>query len=189
MGAVRKVTSAFLTERALTLASKPIDAAMLSALVLWGPLACFGIGLALELAFCSALVLIQAYAVRRGNDFTSVSDVVSWIQEPVSKDKSAVVYALQSGMKWLLRKSLGSYWPMVLIGSVFYLEPDYVTLMLKKPGETELSVILRVTLPASIWSIGVWTLIYWVGWESLTPLLDLIWTHLAPYWKEGVAML
>lgn len=75
-------------------------------------------------------------------------------------------------IKWILRRTLGSYWPMVLIGSVIYIEPDYVSLMLKKPGESGLSLIVRVTIPATLWSIGFWTLVMWGGWEGAVQFFE-----------------
>lgn len=175
MSAVRKITSAVVTERALSLLSKPIDAIMLFAVIAWGPVWCFVIGCFLELVFSVGIVYLHSHTVRKGYDFTGVNDVKEWICSPVESTQSSSVFGtirrvFLKSLKWVLRKTVGSYWPMILIGSVIYIEPDYVSLMLKKPGESNLSVIVRVTIPAVIWSIGLWTLVMWGGWEGTTQI-------------------
>lgn len=173
MSAVRKVTSALVTERILSLLSKPIDAVMLFAVIAWGPVWCFVIGCILELIFCAGIIYLHGHSVRKGYDFTGVNDVRDWIFAPVEGSRthsliSAMWRFFLKSIKWILRRTLGSYWPMVLVGSVIYIEPDYVSLMLKKQNETELSLICRVTIPAILWSIGFWTLIMWGGWEGVS---------------------
>ena len=61
---------------------------------------------------------------------------------------------------------------MIIFGSVFFIEADYVTILLRKKGEGRLSVIFRVMIPSVTWGIAVWTAIYWFSWRFAVKLFE-----------------
>lgn len=157
----RKVAMAVAVERGLSFLDKFIDAAMILALILWGPVVCFAIGVILTLVFCLAVLEGELRF-----KFTGIEHMKEWAHAPTASKKSKPVSRwITLKLKALFRAMLRSYWLMLILGSVAYLEADYVTLLLKKTDETRRSVFLRVMLPSVVWGIGVWTLIYWGALE------------------------
>lgn len=177
---VPSLASAIAVERTLSLTDWPITALMLAALVWGGPFACFVVGCVLELAIAIAVLELHLFSVRRWN-----FDVIGLTQLRQMLNSSSPVDEIQGKWYWLrwmrrakstlalktkllARSLLGSYWLMILVGSMIpILEPDYVTLFLRRDHESRLSVILRVTVPAVVWSIGLWTLIFWLGQQGV----------------------
>lgn len=153
------VARALMVERILSFLDKFIDAGMILALLIWGPIGCFAVGFVMSLTFC---IIVLEGELRTG--FTGVEHL---------KDYAAH----ETDGSWLKRKLnplLRSYWGMMLIGSVFYIESDYVTLILKRKGETRVSIFFRVMLPSVTWGILAWTLIFWGALE----LAEWLWLEL-----------
>src|SRR3989344_6855019 len=145
------VARALVVERILSFLDKFIDAAMVLALLIWGPVGCFVVGFILSIIF--ALSVLEG-ELRTG--FTGIEDLKQYVAEGTEDS-------------WLKRKIMPllfrSYWTMMLIGSIFYIESDYVTLILKRKGETRVSIFFRVLLPSVTWGIFGWTLFYWGALE------------------------
>lgn len=155
----RRVVQAFAVERLLSFLDKFIDIAMILALILWGPIVCFGVGVVLSLIFCIC-VLEMELRFRA----TGVEHLKEWAYTNAETGRgfrAAMARWLSNRLKSVLRIMMRSYWLMLLVGSVVYLESDYVTLLLKKQGEGRGSIFLRVMLPSVVWGIGIWTLIFW----------------------------
>lgn len=150
------VARALVVERILSFLDKFIDAAMILALIIWGPLGCFVVGFVMSLVFCLSVLEGE---LRTG--FTGVEHLKSWSADGDHSEKSWIHRATQPLLRWMFR----SHWGMMFIGSVFYIESDYVTLILKRKDETRVSIFFRVMLPSVAWGILAWTLIYWASLE------------------------
>jgi len=141
----------------LSFLDKFIDAAMILSLILWGPVACFAVGFVLSLIFCLGVLEGELRF-----KFTGVEHLKEWAFLPIQKEGPRPgFYWVILKIKAVFRGMLRSYWLMLLIGSVIYLEADYVTLLLKKSGESRRSIFIRVMLPSVTWGIMIWTLLYW----------------------------
>lgn len=169
-GTARKVAQAVAIERLLSFVDKFVDIAMIVALIIWGPMACFLVGFVAALVFC--IVVLEIELRYRA---TGVEHLRSWAYTAVERTyrpssiflriAHAIARQFRKLFKALLRAMFRSYWLTLLIGSVFYLESDYVTLLLRRPDEGRLSTYARVMLPSVVWGIGVWTAIYWASLE------------------------
>lgn len=157
---VQRAGQAIVTERLLSFLDKFVDAAMIISLILWGPLICFAVGFLLTLVYCLAVLELE---IRTG--FTGVEHMKVWAFTEDATDGT-----VQKGLKAIFRLMIRSHLLMLVIGSVAYLEADYVTLLLKKPGETRRSIFVRVMLPSVTWGITAWTLIYWGSFTFATTL-------------------
>lgn len=169
-GTARKVAQAVVIERLLSFADKFVDIAMIVALIIWGPMACFLVGFVAALIFC--IIVLEIELRYRATGVEHLRDWAYAAEERIYRPSSIflrmaqwVARQFRRLFKALLRVMFRSYWLTLLIGSVFYLESDYVTLLLRRPNESRLSTYVRVMLPSVTWSIGVWTAIYWFSLE------------------------
>ena len=157
------VARALVVERILSFLDKFIDAAMILALLIWGPIGCFAVGFVMSLVFCISVLegeLRTGFTgVEHLKDFASDETETTWLKRK-----------LKPVLQWMFR----SHWGMMLVGSVFYIESDYVTLILKRKNETRVSIFFRVMLPSVTWGILAWTLIYWASLE----LAEWLWIEL-----------
>lgn len=169
-GTARKVAQAVAIERLLSFVDKFVDIAMIVALIIWGPLACFLVGFVAALIFCVVVLEIElryrATGVEHLRDWAYTAEDRNYRPSSIFLlIAQAIARQFRKLFKALLRVMFRSYWLTLLIGSVFYLESDYVTLLLRRPNEGRLSTYARVMLPSVVWGIGVWTTIYWASLE------------------------
>ncbi|MEK7100680.1 MAG: hypothetical protein AAB921_01115 [Patescibacteria group bacterium] len=157
-----RIASALTVERSLSFLDKIIDAVIIVCLIKWGPVHAFAVGVGLSFVFSLGVLELHLQTSKRGFDITGVDHLKEWAFEPTSRKGSWVRRIMTMTTKALLRFLSRSYWTMMLIGSVVYLECDYVTLFLRKKGEGRLSVVFRVMIPSVLWGVGVWTALYWL---------------------------
>lgn len=159
-----RVASALTVERSLSFLDKFIDAAIIIGIILWGPITAFAIGVVLSLVFCLVVLEMHLQTSKRGFDITGVDHLKEWAFTHTPQGGFWIGRLTSMTAKAFLRFLSSSYWTMMLIGSVVYLECDYVTLFLRKENEGRLSVIFRVMIPSVLWGVGVWTALYWLSW-------------------------
>lgn len=169
-GTARKVAQAVAIERLLSFVDKFVDIAMIVALIIWGPAACFLVGFVAAVIFCVVVLEIElryrATGVEHLRDWAySVENLPYRPRSVFLRISHAIARLFRNTFRAMLRVMFRSYWLTLIFGSVFYLESDYVTLLLRRPDEGRLSTYVRVMLPSVTWSIGVWTLIYWASLE------------------------
>lgn len=145
---------------------------MVYVMVVYNPLYSFAVGWVLELLFCLGVFFLQVQTRRRGEDVTQITEIIEFIHEPIPVKDGPIWGKLGRGFsrftQFLLRVlGIRSYVPMVFFWSVFYIEADYVTILLRKEGEPAWNVIDRVMLPAVTWSIGVWTVFTYLAVEGV----------------------
>ena len=149
-----------------------VTGSMLYMIAVYNPLYCFAVGWVLELFFDVIVVVAQSRLEKRNFDLTALSDLKEFIQTRLEKVDGPWWRRLRRwgarGLQLTLR-SLGiqSYFPMVFIWSVWHIEPDYVTILLRGKGEPVWNVIDRVLLPAVTWSIAVWTVVFYLAAEGV----------------------
>jgi hypothetical protein len=167
-----RIASALTVERSLSFLDKFIDAAIIIGIILWGPLAAFAIGVVLSFAFCLVVLEMHLQTSKRGFDITGVDHLKEWAFTSTPQGGFWLGRLTSMTAKAFLRFLSSSYWAMMLVGSVVYLECDYVTLFLRKKNEGRLSVIIRVMIPSVLWGVGVWTALYWATWTYATYLFE-----------------
>ena len=167
-----RVASALTVERSLSFLDKFIDAAIIIGIILWGPITAFAIGVVLSLVFCLVVLEMHLQTSKRGFDITGVDYLKEWAFTSTPQGGFWLGRLTSMTAKAFLRFLSSSYWAMMLVGSVVYLECDYVTLFLRKKNEGRLSVIIRVMIPSVLWGVGVWTALYWATWTYATYLFE-----------------
>jgi len=109
----------------------------------YGLLKAFVYGTLVNLAFCSSIVFLSNKLEEHGFNLTGIEDF--------RKDAEA------SGFRgWILRRRASIFW----IGSWFYLDPDYVTLLLQEKAAGFIRNFVKITLPSTLLAMVVWTAIY-----------------------------
>jgi hypothetical protein len=62
---------------------------------------------------------------------------------------------------WIMRKESLIFW----VGSWFYLDPDYVTLMLRKKEDSLLKTTIKLVIPSVLISMVFWSTVYWLVYQ------------------------
>ncbi len=142
-------------ERFITFLTRFTDVAMI--FLIWkfgarGALYSFlGVGMAYFI-FCTAIVYFNEFMFRKGYDVTGIETLRGMAGEQYEKGQW-----FKRAVGWVLRSRKTIFW----IGSWFYLDPDYVTILLYERERGFVYNILRLTLPAIIISMTVWTAVYY----------------------------
>lgn len=104
----------------------------------------------LNLIFCALVVLVVDFIrAKYGIDLTGIEELKRYVSASDSTFKKIVNYMLSS------RRTI--FW----IGSWFYLDPDYVTLILRDVKKSVLRDIYEITVPSVLFAMIVWVPAYW----------------------------
>lgn len=151
---------AFAAERAITVATRVLTDAPMLAILAWDS-SVTGIATAfiaitpISFLLCVSVVMASDAAHKKtGVDWTGL-ETLRELEHEVLEEKRWIYRILQ----WILRSPRLIFW----VGSWFYLDPDYVTLLLRKKGEGYIHVFLRITLPSAVLGMVVWTATYWAA--------------------------
>lgn len=110
----------------------------------YGLLKAFVYGTPVNLAFCSSIVFLSNKLEEYGVNLTGIEDF--------KKGAEA-----RGGFRgWILRRRSTIFW----VGSWFYLDPDYVTLLLQKKGDRFSETTFEITMPSVLLAMTVWTAAY-----------------------------
>jgi len=156
----RGATKFFITERLLGLITRLIDVGMIYIIATtseYAALKCFLIMTPLNIAM-SILVI---YTIDKLNEF---GFDVTGIEE--MRKIESVVYESNNYFKrfiqWMLRRKSTIF----LIGSWFYLDPDYVTLFVRNRNKSFWWNISRITVPSVVYAMIIWTFFYWALFQG-----------------------
>lgn len=157
-----KVGKAVIAERVITFLTRVLDVAMVWIIIndptLWGAMKAFIYITPLNIVFCGAVVWTVNVFAKRGIDITGIDEFREMTNNHYSKRQYVKRFA-----QWVLRRRKTIFW----IGSWFYLDPDYVTLLLRRKGEGFWTTIWRITVPSTVLAMVVWTPIYWLSWQGV----------------------
>lgn len=106
------------------------------------------------LALCIAVVLISDVGLKKGLDLTGLERL---------RELEHAVLTEKQWFKRIIRGILRSPRLIFWVGSWFYLDPDYVTLLIRKKEEGYVSTFLRITLPSVVISMVVWLGVWWAA--------------------------
>lgn len=149
----------FLAERAITITTRVFTDVPMLAILAWdsnitGLTTAFIVVTPIYLFLCISIVLFSDAAFRRGLDLTGL-ETLRELEHTVLEEKQ--------WFRRLLQRILQSRKLIFWIGSWFYLDPDYVTLLLRKKEESYISTFLRITLPSVVVSMVVWLVVWWAA--------------------------
>lgn len=150
---------AFLAERAITFATRVFTDVPMLAILAWdsgvkGLVTTFVVVTPIYLVFCVGVVLISDAGLKRGLDLTGLETL---------RELEHSVLEKKQWFKRIIRRILRSRRLIFWVGSWFYLDPDYVTLLIRKKEEGYISTFFKITLPSVIISMVVWLGVWWAA--------------------------
>ena len=109
--------------------------------------------------FCALVVYVSDKFNDKGIDITGIEEMRSIaLSSEISKKN-----IIKRFIRWFMsRKSL-----IFIFGSIFYLDPDYVTLMIRDRNDSFLKVMLKITIPSVLISMLWWNTIYWLAYQPV----------------------
>ncbi len=163
MPALRKVRLSWIlqcgkmliTERVITVLTRGIDVMMVYFIVTdrtHGVMKTLVFVTPVYVVVCTIIVCLNEVLVNMGYDVTGIEEL-----KKIAGQHHRPSQWFKRFVSWILRRRTTIF----LIGSWFYLDPDYVTLLLRDKTRTVWSDILLITTPSVILSMVVWTPIYW----------------------------
>lgn len=175
-------------ERLITFLTRITDIAMVYLIFRFGAIGTlfsfFGVGIP-YFVFCAGIVQTSEYFFARGHDITGLEELRGMAKEedfrrrwfkryvllgrlnPDVEAERIAVWKEYQGQHWFRRIVawvLSSRKTIFWIGSWFYLDPDYVTLLLYRREKSFWHNMLTITIPAVIISMTIWTTVYYCAY-------------------------
>ena len=151
---------AIVAERVITVLTRVLTDVPMVAILAWdsglvGTLLALVVVTPIYFLLCVAIVVSSDLAQeKKGIDITGL-ETLRELEGEILEEKRWVSRVVQKVLK--SRKLI--FW----VGSWFYLDPDYVTLLLRKKEEGYAHTFLRITLPAVLISMVVWLGVWWAA--------------------------
>lgn len=150
---------AFLAERVITVATRVFTDVPILAILAWdsgipGLATAFFVVTPISLLLCIGIVLMSDEGLKRGLDLTGL-ETLRELEHSVLEERQ--------WFKRIIRRILRSRKLIFWVGSWFYLDPDYVTLLIRKKEEGYLSTFIRITLPSVVLGMVVWLGVWWAA--------------------------
>lgn len=150
---IEKVSGAVLTERAITVVGRTvIDFPMI-----WlfeegqGVITVFLLITPIYLLFAISVVALYDFCLRRGKDLLGIDYLRSLEDKNLKKSQ-----LYDRAARWVMRRRITIFW----IGTIFFLDSDIVTLLLRKDDETLGRTFVTITFPSVIWGMIFWSAVY-----------------------------
>lgn len=150
-------------ERILTVLTRFIDGLMIWFLAMDpnhgvnGVVQAFVVVTPVYFAVCLGIVYVSDVFHKKGVDMTGLEELRELEHAELKKGQ---------WIKRLLRKVLMSKRLIFWVGSWFYLDPDYVTLLLREREAGYAATFLAITLPSVVLSMTVWLGVYWAAFQG-----------------------
>lgn len=163
-----KIGKYIVTERVITFLTRIVDALMIY--FIWtipdyGVVYAFVVGGIVYFVLCASVIYINDVFLRNGYDITGIEEL---------RQMAHRSYPQKNWVKRLVSWMLKRKTTIFLVGSWFYLDPDYVTLLLRDKDKGLVASLTKITLPSVIISMAVWTPIYWCACKGYTWAVWLI---------------
>ena len=159
-----------MTERIITIATRVFtDVPMLAFIMtdpVFGWVKCMLYITPLYVFFCAVVIFVSDYFHANGIDITGIEEMRTIRSSQELKKRQFI----KRFIKWFMHREVLIFW----IGSWFYLDPDYVTLMIRKKGDSFLKTILTITVPSVLVSMFFWTTLYWLVYQ---PFKHTVWAQ------------
>lgn len=150
----------FLTERIITVATRIFtDVPMLYFILRddhYGWLHSLVFVTPVYILVCMAIVSINDLFYSRNIDITGIEEM-----RLIAHSTPTKYQFFKRFIKWFMQRRATIFW----IGSFYYLDPDYVTLLLRKEGDSFMKTTLRITIPSVFISMIFWTSVYWALYQ------------------------
>lgn len=155
-----KVTKFIVTEKILGLITRLIDVGMIYIFVEGGSYAalkCFVLMTPINIIMTIVIIYLIDKISDLGFDITGIEELRK--MEYVTCERKQYIKRL---IRWVLHRKATIFW----VGSWYYLDPDYVTLLIRDQKRSFWSNILRITIPSTVLAMIIWTLFYWAAYQG-----------------------
>lgn len=166
-----------LLERVTTFLARLIDIIMIYLIWKGHPFVELAICIPAYLALCVAFVLIYDWRASKGVKLLALEKLSNFKKSKLVRedyDSHRFKWIWDNFIQWLLKREVIFF----LIGSVFFFDPYFVTLLLRKGARSDLRDFFRITLPSVTHCVVSWTIVYglaikgiWSYEETLNEIL------------------
>ncbi|MBI5133821.1 MAG: hypothetical protein HZA81_00305 [Candidatus Taylorbacteria bacterium] len=150
----------FVTERIITVATRIFtDVPMLAFIVgdpEFGWLKAIVFVTPLYVMVCIAIVLISDFFLKNGVDITGIEEARALSDENLTHNQFTARF-----VRWFTKRRLLIFW----VGSIYYLDPDYVTLLLRRKEDGLMKTTIKITVPSVLLSMLFWSTLYWLIYQ------------------------
>ncbi len=158
-----------LTERIITVITRVFTDVLMIRFIItdpeWGWVWSLVVVTPIYILVCMIIVAVSDYYQLRGIDITGIEEMRKILDSDLQKKQ-----IFKRFVRWFMRRRITIF----LVGSCVYLDPDYVTLMLRRAEDSFLKTIFRITIPSVAVSMVFWTTIYWLAYQ---PMKDTEWAR------------
>jgi len=145
----RKSAKIVITHQIIGLGEKAFDALIILSIIRYGTFTSLIIIIPIYFIYSLFIVMAYDYFLDRGYDLLELENLKA---NGSSVDGNKVI-------GWILKRRTTIF----LIGSCFQLDPDGVTILLRKSRDDFWGNALRITLPSVIISMTYWTIVFKLG--------------------------
>jgi hypothetical protein len=149
-----KLSRFLLIGRVMGIGEKLLDILVISLIIKVGIIAEFLIVVPLYSCYCTGIIVAYDYFLEKGYDFVGLEYLRNMQKGRVEKKKF-----FKRFLRSVMRRRYSIFW----IGSVAQINPDGVTLLLRKDRTSTLKNFLGITLPSTVLSIAFWTTVFKLG--------------------------
>jgi hypothetical protein len=147
-----KIVRAVLTERFLTFLTRVlIDVPMIYLLIKgFGVVEIIGIFIPWCFIFYALVICAYDYFAQKGYDLLGLNYLSDLKSQDISNKQ-----IIKKIARWIVKRRITVF----IIGNIFLLDPDVVTIILRKKEDTGLKILFW----SVVYSIPIWAIIYWLG--------------------------
>lgn len=152
------VAKYMVTDRVITIGTRVIDLLVVSLVIKFPGLEHLPWILCLDFVLGGMYSVLVVYVNDRASDYGLDLTSLDALKQSLSAEhqKKGFVTKILAGV---LESRRAIFW----IGSWFYLDPDYVTILLRDRTRSVWKDILRVTVPSTLLASCVWVPLYWIA--------------------------
>jgi hypothetical protein len=162
----RGATELILLERITTFLARLIDSLMIYLIWEGHPFAELAICIPIYFALCVGFVLIYDWRTSRGVKMLALEELNNFKESKlVREDYESHIFKWiwDNFVQWLLKREIALF----LVGSVFVLDPNFVTLFLRKGTRSDIWDFFQITLPSAAHCVISWTIIYFLALKGI----------------------
>jgi hypothetical protein len=149
-----KMSRFLLIGRVMGIGEKLLDILVIFLIIKVGIIGEFLIVVPLYSCYCMGIVVAYDYFLEKGYDFVGLEYLRNLQKGKIEKKRF-----FKRFLRSVMRRRYSIFW----IGSVAQMNPDGVTLLLRKDRSSTLSNFLGITLPSTLLSIAFWTTVFKLG--------------------------
>jgi len=149
-----KISRFILTERLIGVGEKLIEVLMIALIIKYGVIVELLIATPIYFFFCVGVVKIYDHFLSKGMDLLGIEYLCGLRNTAV--DRKSI---LKRFARWIMQRRTTIFW----LGSIFRLDPDGVTLLLRDDKSKTTENALKITLPSVVLSMMFWTGVFKLG--------------------------